>query len=117
MNLELARLELIACGINAETVDLFLVWHQDNPEIWREFERLALQAIERGVTEWGAKGVMEVVRWNIRLQTRQDFKVNNNWTAIYARIFSMKYPQYRDFFKYREAKGLQGRAVNDWWDK
>lgn len=114
MNLEDCRHLLIASGINAETVDLFLVWHQENTNVWREFEKLALEGIERGLSTWGAKAVIEIARWNLRLQTRKDFKINNNWAAIYARIFAAKYPQYRDFFKFREAKGLQGRAVNDW---
>lgn len=97
---------LIAQGVPLETAQAFLAWHRDNPAIWREFERLTLEAIAKG-RKVGAKAVMERVRWEVEVERGGEWKCNNNYTAYYARMFGAKYPQHRDYFEYREVKGLK----------
>lgn len=84
--------------------DDFLKYHHDNPEIYRAFKRYAFRAINRGYRHWGAKSVFEVIRWETGLTGNDDFKVNNNYTALYARMFMDEYPQYAGFFRTRESK-------------
>lgn len=102
---------LIACGVDAETVEKFLDWHKANPEVWKAFESVAMDVINTGSKKWGAKAVVEVARWKLRIERRQDYAVNNNFTAYYARIFALKYPQHADFFEFREVKGLGKEAA------
>lgn len=100
------RDQLIKSGVPARTVDKFLQVHDDHPEVWKAFERVTLSTIARG-KKAGAKTIAEWVRYEVEiLAGGSDYKINNNYTAYYARIFALKYPQHRDFFEFREVKGI-----------
>lgn len=98
------------------TCDLFLVYHKAKPEVWQHFERFALSVWESGRKKYGAKGIMERVRWHVEIESnnKEDFKVQNNFTAYYARIFLIKYPEAKEaeFFNIKELKGLSNGTTN-----
>ena len=74
---------------------------RDNPEVWYEFERLALDLMER-TNHYGAKAIFEVMRFHRALETDDtQFKLNNNYTSYYARKFNLKYNT--DFFETRQS--------------
>jgi hypothetical protein len=100
-----AREHLLKQGVPLETVDAFLSSFLANPLIWRQFERFALDAINTR-RKLGAKAVMERVRWETEIERQEDFKVSNNWTAYYARIFALKHPTYRDYFDFKQVRGV-----------
>ena len=57
----------------------FEQYDEKNPEIWKGFKRLAFDAIYSGQKRWGAKGIMEVLRWDTAVRAKGDnFKINNN---------------------------------------
>jgi hypothetical protein len=101
---------LLRAGIDRDTARTFVAWHIDHPDIWREFEKLALELIQSGRARYGSKAVMEVIRFNRVVSGGEDFKVNNNYTAYYVRIFNAKYPQHKRFFETREIVGLRNAA-------
>lgn len=105
MTLEEARAELLREGVPVETIDAFFDSFKENPEVWRLFERYTLEAIEAG-RKVGAKAVMERVRWESEIERGKDFKVSNNWTAYYARIFAIKHPAYRRYFDFKQVRGV-----------
>jgi len=75
-------------------------YHKENPQVWELFEYYTLQVINKGYKNYGAKGVMERIRWHTEIETTGDrFKISNNHTAYYARFFHYKYPQYDGFFR------------------
>jgi len=83
----------------------FPKYHTDNPQIYDAFKRVALQAIAKGYSHWGAKGVFEVIRWQTNVSaSNDDFKCNNNFTPCFARMFANEFPQHKDFFRLRESK-------------
>lgn len=84
----------------AEVRDEFLEFHRAHPEVWRLFERFALDAARSG-RRIGAKAIAERIRWETVIEQRGEFKLNNNHTAIYARIFAEKYPAMGDVFEFR----------------
>jgi hypothetical protein len=93
-------------GVDKDTQDRFLAYHNQHPEVWQAFERFALEAAEvRG--RYGAKGIMERVRWHTEITRGEDFKANNNFTAYYARIFVAKHPRFSGLFEFREINGLR----------
>lgn len=102
---------LIDAGVPSDTAKQFLDWHQQNPQVWAEFEKLALRLIQAGRKKFGAKAIVEVVRFNRTIATKTDFKINNNYAPYYARIFVIKYPLHSDFFEQREIKGLKKEAA------
>ena len=77
-------------------------FHARNPEVWRLFERFALEKIRLGFAHYGAKAVLERVRWEYAEGGHEpELKVNNNFPAFYARRFAREYPQYAGFFRTR----------------
>lgn len=83
-------------------IDKFLRYDEENPDIWTEFESIALFLIQKGRTHYGAKAICEVIRYNTITRGNDEFKINNNFTMGYARKFISKYPIYKEFFELRE---------------
>ena len=79
----------------------FIEYHLSNPQVWLEFERLTLSLLGAGISHYGAKAVMEVIRFHKAIETQGEFKINNNFTAHYARQFAKKYPQHENFYEFR----------------
>ena len=47
-----------------DSIDLFRKYHAEHPEIYRIFERFSLMMFRAGRTRYGAKGIMERIRWD-----------------------------------------------------
>jgi len=78
-----------------------------NPDVWAEFKAIAFRLIEKGVKHYGAKAIFEVIRYKKTVETTgSEFKLNNDFTAYYARKFINLYPQYADFFETRKVKNV-----------
>lgn len=95
---------LIKLGASKENVDAFINFHKSNPEIWEAFEKIALNLIEEGFNHYGTNAILEIVRYKLRKKTKSGYKCNNNHAPLYARIFSLKHPDNKDFFEFRELK-------------
>lgn len=83
----------------------FEKFDRENPQIWSEFEKTALNLIDKGVKHYGSKAIFEIIRYHRRIDTNDpDFKLNNNWTACYARKFEKVHPEHKGFFEKRKVK-------------
>ena len=90
---------------NPKTLDKCEAYDREHPDIWQEFENVTLSLIAFGMEHYGAKAIMEVVRFHhtIGSTAAEPFKVNNNFTAYYARKFMALYPECKGFFETRAA--------------
>lgn len=80
-------------------------FHNNNPKVWLLFVKFTTEAINRGFKHFGAKAVMERVRWensHADAMGRNEFTINNNYVAYYARWFGDVFPEYADFFRTRD---------------
>jgi hypothetical protein len=82
----------------------FEEYHRDNPQVYEMFKRFTFEKISRGAKHVGAKAVLERVRWETSVSGDDGFKVNNNYTAAYARLFAKDFPQHKDLFRTRKAR-------------
>lgn len=85
----------------------FLQFHTLHPVVYRLFEQFSLQLIAAGHKKLGSKMIIERIRWEISTNGSKDadgFKINNNYTCYYSRLFIKNNPQYRDYFEFREVK-------------
>ena len=85
------------------TFERFLEYHQANPQVWEAFKRLAFEAISAGRDHYSSRDILAVLRWQTHLRTNDEagFKLNNNWSPFYARLFEYRYPDHRGFFRKR----------------
>lgn len=82
----------------------FREFDEANPELWELIQKYAFRAMARGHKHYGMKALFEVIRWHTSVETsRDDFKVNNNYTAFYVRKFDMRHPHLAGFFRTRES--------------
>lgn len=83
----------------------FEKFHRDNPHVWEEFERRALALIAKGREDFGARQIVESMRYfyAVEIRSSDGFRINNNHVPFYARMFAEKHPEHRDFFKQRES--------------
>ena len=78
-------------------------YHKEHPEIWEKFKETTLKAIDKGFKNYSSKSIFEIIRWHNQGELKKDgFKINNNYTADYARHFIETHPQYKSFFRTRK---------------
>lgn len=84
----------------------FLVFHSEHPVVYRLFEKFALQLIANGQEKLGAKMIIERIRWEMSTNSKDTagFKINNNYTCYYSRLFIKNHPQHSEKFEFREIK-------------
>ncbi|MDD5510457.1 MAG: hypothetical protein PHI12_06590 [Dehalococcoidales bacterium] len=90
----------------------FWEFHNSNPEVYRLLVRYAHEWRDaRGINaRIGMKALFERVRWEIGLRKREhhdgdkEFKLNNNYTAFYARFIMFNYPELKGMFALRKQR-------------
>jgi len=84
----------------------FRDFHRKNPKVYDQLRELALKMRRTGRKKYGIKSLFEVLRWHRALATTDDdFKLNNNYTAYYARLLMEKEPELQGFFDLRKSRG------------
>lgn len=72
----------------------FAEFHAKNPHILRELERRAMRLLEVGAPRIGVKALWESMRYDALVRTdARDWKLNNSYTACYARLLIDRNPQ------------------------
>lgn len=83
----------------------FQQYHNEHPEIWEQFKKTTFEAIRKGFKNYSSKSIFEVIRWHKGGDIKSDgFKINNSYTADYARLFANTFPKHKDFFRTRKIK-------------
>ena len=105
MSIDEVRHHLWLCGADHDTVEAFIAAFKASPEVWRQFERFALEVCTKG-RAIGSKAIIERVRWEAEVENNEEWKVNNNWAPYYARVFEFKHPRFSGFFQKKKLKGV-----------
>jgi hypothetical protein len=83
----------------------FEAFHAANPHVAALLADMALALRHGGRTHYGIKALVEVLRFQYAVQTRGDaFKINNDFTAHYARLLMREHPELEGFFETREIR-------------
>jgi len=76
-----------------------------NPLVYKQFRRMAFQSINKNKKKTSSKMIINVIRWHFFLKTEGDeFKINDAFTAHYARKFINEFPEYRYIFELRRLR-------------
>lgn len=89
---------------------------EEGREVRRQFIRLACGLRKGGFSHFGAKAIVERIRWHMAIKHRDEnnrYKINNNYTAYLARDAEAHCPELDGFFRNRFCKGY-GDAVQKW---
>ena len=75
-------------------------FHEKNPEVYELFVRFTFEAIKRGHKRLSAWMIANRIRWETTIVTVNcDYKISNDYIALYSRKFMKDYPHYDGFFK------------------
>lgn len=83
--------------------ELYAAFNQRHPNIKVQLRKLAAMAVNHGIKHAGMKHLIEVLRWNAAIAgDKTPYKINNNFTALYARDLMAENPLYAGLFKTRK---------------
>jgi hypothetical protein len=83
----------------------FQEYHADNPQVYAKLREYALLAKHSGRKRLGIGALYERLRWYSTVEAKgDDFKVNNNYRAYYARLLMKEEPELAGFFETRTSK-------------
>lgn len=87
----------------ASLQDKFEKFDAENPHVYQLYRKFAAEAVDSGMKKLSISLVTERVRWEAKIVTRSDdnFKINNNHRAFYARKLNQE-PLFKDKFIIRE---------------
>ena len=77
--------------------DSFAVYNKRKPLVYELFKTMATVQCEQG-NKTGSKAIIERIRWEYGI------KIKNTYTPYYSRLFVKEFPQYKQFFKFRQIK-------------
>ena len=81
----------------------FWAFHRSNPQVYMELRDLARRLRNAGRRRHGIAALFEVLRYNRALTTvGDDFELNNNYRALYARLLMKNEPELAGFFELRK---------------
>lgn len=86
--------------------DRFNLFDHDHPDVFVMFVNLAMELRGKGVQHYSADAICHVIRW-FKITTGKDnsgFKINNNYTAFYARKAMAEVPALQGMFQTRERR-------------
>jgi hypothetical protein len=96
-------------GVSERHLLAFEEFHRANPHVYERLKRLAFRLKVRGVQRWGIKALYEVLRFEEAVATSASagtYRLNNNFTALYARKLMEAEPDLEGFFELRERRRL-----------
>lgn len=100
----------------------FEVFHNRHPWVYEKLRDMALELKRSGVKQYGISGLYEKLRYDYSVQARdiEGFKLNNNFSALYARMLAQQEPELRYFFKFRARRPQYTQRMSpdvDAWDR
>lgn len=81
-------------------------FHFTNARVWSLFQTFAYQALDAGHSRYSSDAILHRIRWHVTVETKGDaFKINNNHSAYYGRLFAKTYPNIALFETRKLASG------------
>lgn len=84
------------------TRQAYAEFNKANPWVIVELEKIVWEMVKHGRKKVGMRAAVEIFRWETRRHTiSKDFKINNNFCALYARDIMARNPHLGQIFELR----------------
>ena len=101
-------------GIDRRVVRRFLDFHNADPGIYEKFKQYAEVMRQTGKRGYGARSIIERIRWDYDIASTTDaFKINNECPPLFARMLMHENPSFREFFSTRHMKSVRKLSSED----
>lgn len=95
-------------GYDLRTRNAFWKYHEQRPQIFEKFKQYAYQMKRAGREHYGAKGIIERIRWDMHMGYEEgDFKISNTFFPLYARLLVKECPEFDGFFRLKKVRGIK----------
>ena len=87
----------------------FELFHRANPHVFEAFKAEARKMKAEGHVKYSGQNIIERMRWDTKIPTttRDQFKLNNDFVALYVRLLIHRYPkEFTGFFELRKMGAL-----------
>jgi len=100
-----------------EMFDKFKEYHLENPDVYRLFDKFTIQAIDSGKENYSCRAIFHRIRWHTEIETRSGdcFKIGNNHSPYYGRLWEAKNPGHDGFFRKRKLTSQDRIALSAEW--
>ena len=83
----------------------FRAYNNTNPQLYNLMEKFALEAHRANRKRFSIWMIANRVRWYTQIETTgQEFKVSNDYLALYARLIVVRNPQLDGLFQFKQMK-------------
>lgn len=100
---------LVACHPD-QFPEEFENWLGDNTHIWEAFVAEAQKVRARGFQKYSTKTIIHFLRHHsaVAEASSAGWKINNNHSPYFARLFDLRYPSMSGMWEYRTVLKTQG---------
>ena len=95
-------------GINEYSTSIqsrFERFDRENPQVYAKFKEYAGRLLCTGRHRFGAKLIIERIRWDYAIETNaRDFKINNDFPSRYARKLIAEKSEFQGKFELRRIR-------------
>lgn len=84
----------------------FEEYDRKNPRVYALFKKYTKDAIRRGHQKLSGWFIVNIIRWEegVDVKTGEEFKISNDFIALYTRKFVEEHPKHREFFTLKQMK-------------
>ena len=69
-----------------------IAYHKANPQIYAMFKRFTNEAIRSKRPRYSSKMIIERIRWETMIKADKGYKISNDMTAFYSRLWMLENP-------------------------
>ena len=90
----------------------FKAFHEKNPDIYDMFYRFTVDARNANREYFSHWMIAQRIRWYTTVETTgKEFKLSNDYIALYARLVIWQNPQWEGFFKFKKMKTIRSESM------
>ena len=99
------RYELLLGEADPALLDKFFKYHENNPALFDLFVKFAREAQRQSRKRFSVWMIANRIRWYCQIETTgKDFKVSNDYLALYARMLILLDPSFDGLFTLKRMK-------------
>lgn len=88
-------------------LEKFEEYDSQNPHVYKLFKKYTKDAIKRGHRKLSGWFIVNIIRWEEGVDTTgKEFKISNDFIALYTRKFVNEHPKHSDFFTLKQMTRL-----------
>jgi len=98
-------------GTDEKLLAKFRAFNKNNLDVYKLFEKFTFEAHDSGREYYSHWAIAQRIRWYTSIETTgADFKLSNDYIALYARLVVYRNPSLDGFFKFKKMKKVRSRA-------